>query len=180
MFKLLDVKTYLNKWSVQSDKRIWQNNVSLFINEYLSYKRKRFAFVGIICWISKFSPGKKQKLMWIWALVCSSWLKLFMIEVEKKNLCWYLIIYLMCVLIIIYIVIISCLRLKLFIFFQNVRLFLLKFFWKNMKWFSLDKCRLVRGIASLPMLKCVALLCQMLVRYFSNQYVSFLMWMVCT
>lgn len=60
MFKLLDVKTYLNKWSVQSDKRIWQNNVSLFINEYLSYKRKRFAFVGIICWISKFSPGKKQ------------------------------------------------------------------------------------------------------------------------
>lgn len=33
----------------------------------------------------------------------------------------------MCVLIIIYIVIISCLRLKLFIFFQNVRLFLLKF-----------------------------------------------------
>lgn len=123
---------------------------------------------------------EKTKLMWIWALVCSSWLKLFMIEVEKKNLCWYLIIYLMCVLIIIYIVIISCLRLKLFIFFQNVRLFLLKFFWKNMKWFSLDKCRLVRGIASLPMLKCVALLCQMLVRYFSNQYVSFLMWMVCT
>lgn len=109
----------------------------------------------------------------------------FMIEIIhdwswEKNLCWYLIIYLMCVLIIIYIVIISCLRLKLFIFFQNVRLFLLKFFWKNMKWFSLDKCRLVRGIASLPMLKCVALLCQMLVRYFSNQYASFLMWMVCT
>lgn len=67
-----------------------------------------------------------------------------------------------------------------FHFFSKCAPIFVEVFWKNMKWFSLDKCRLVRGIASLPMLKCVALLCQMLVRYFSNQYVSFLMWMVCT